>query len=513
MLRLGSQFKRALIFVHRWMGVALCLLFFLWFSSGIAMMYWEYPLVSREDRLAHAAVLDAARIRLSPSEAYARLGANTPPPVEVHLAIFDGRPAYKFGERADQLIVYADTGETQTEFPSEMTRRIAAAWTGQPAISAKEEENVPVDQWTVSEEFAELRPLRKYTWPDGEQVYVSTQTGEVAQYTTRVARLGAYLGPIPHWLYFTPLRRHGARWSAMVIWASGLATALGIIGIALGVSMYSPSKPFRYQGAPSALPYVGWKRWHAILGLIFGVLACTWAFSGMLSMDPFPAWQGERRNTIGARFEQVIGAQSIDLVGFAAKLPPEAVAEAGGGVKEMDLTSFIGSPVYLAHIGPNQTRVVPAHGQASDEFDAEEIRGALEKAALPHMVSQFRAVTRYEAYYLDRRNRLPLPAIFAQLNDPDRSSLYIDPKTARVVESYNQRSRRNRWLYHGLHSIDLPALYAHRPAWDIVVLILMLGGASLSITSLILAWNVLQRKLQSSGRPPAPAEKTVPAAP
>ena len=495
------------------MGVALCLLFFLWFSSGIAMMYWEYPLVSRDDRLAHAAALDAARIRLSPAEAYARLGADTPPPVEARLAMFDGRPAYKFGGHADQLIVYADNGETQTEFPPEMTRRIATAWTGQQGVSAKEEENVPIDQWTVSEEFAELRPLRKYAWPDGEQVYVSTQTGEVAQYTTKASRLGAYLGPIPHWLYFTPLRKRGARWSALVIWASGLATALGIIGIAVGVSMYSPTKRFRYQGAPSALPYVGWKRWHASLGLIFGVLACTWAFSGMLSMDPFPAWQGERRSGVAARFEEAIRAQSIDLAGFAAKLPPEALGEAGAGVKEMEVTSFIGEPVYLAYMGANEIRVVPVHGQASDEFDVGETRSALEKAALPYSVSQVRTVTRYEAYYVDRRNRLPLPVILAQVEDPDRSSLYIDPKTARVVESYNQRSRRNRWLYHGLHSIDLPALYAHRPAWDIVVLTLMLGGASLSITSLILAWKVLRRKVQSSGRPPAPAEKTVPAAP
>jgi hypothetical protein len=26
--------KKTLIFVHRWMGVALCLLFLLWFTSG-----------------------------------------------------------------------------------------------------------------------------------------------------------------------------------------------------------------------------------------------------------------------------------------------------------------------------------------------------------------------------------------------------------------------------------------------------------------------------------------------
>src|SRR5258708_385963 len=54
-------------------------------------------------------------------------------------------------------------------------------------------------QWTVSGQFRALRPLMKYSWPDGEQVYVSTVTGEVAQYTIRSDRIFAHLGPIPHW--------------------------------------------------------------------------------------------------------------------------------------------------------------------------------------------------------------------------------------------------------------------------------------------------------------------------
>jgi hypothetical protein len=82
-----------------------------------------------------------------------------------------------------------------------------------------------------------------------------------------------------------------------------------------------------------------------------------------------------------------------------------------------------------------------------------------------------------------------------QLNDPARSAYYIDPKTARIVQSYNSNSRWNRWLYHGLHSLNLPWLYKYRPAWDIAVILLLLGGASLSVTALILAWNVLWHKL------------------
>jgi hypothetical protein len=54
-------------------------------------------------------------------------------------------------------------------------------------------------------------------------------------------------------------------------------------------------------------------------------------------------------------------------------------------------------------------------------------------------------VTEYESYYLDRHNRLPLPVLFVQLSDREQSKYCVDPKTARIVLSYNSHS--HRWLY------------------------------------------------------------------
>jgi len=88
--------------------------------------------------------------------------------------------------------------------------------------------------------------------------------------------------------------------------------------------------------------------------------------------------------------------------------------------------------------------------------------------------------------------------IAVTLNDAERNRFYIDPKTARVVGTYNSRNWITRWLYHGLHSLDVPWLYNHRPAWDIVVVTFMLGGTALATTSLLLAWRVLGRALTGS---------------
>ena len=37
-------------------------------------------------------------------------------------------------------------------------------------------------------------------------------------------------------------------------------------------------------------------------------------------------------------------------------------------------------------------------------------------------------------------------------------------------------TRLRRWLYQGLHSLDFPFLYYKRPLWDIVVIVLSIGG-------------------------------------
>src|SRR5918993_297979 len=96
MPRPAALLKRSLIFVHRWMGVALSVIFLLWFVSGIVMMYWTFPEVTAADRLERAPTLDAGRIALSAEQAYATLGRDQPP-AGVRLTGFDGRPLYRFG--------------------------------------------------------------------------------------------------------------------------------------------------------------------------------------------------------------------------------------------------------------------------------------------------------------------------------------------------------------------------------------------------------------------------------
>src|SRR5215468_1914697 len=127
---------RFLIFFHRWVGIALCVVFLLWFPSGIGMMYWGFPGVSAEDRLDHSPKLDPAKIVLSPEQAAEKAGIEASP-AQVRLNSFDGRPVYRFGGGGGRggrrgsdagRIIYADTGEEQTAVSPEMLDRMASSW-------------------------------------------------------------------------------------------------------------------------------------------------------------------------------------------------------------------------------------------------------------------------------------------------------------------------------------------------------------------------------------------------
>ena len=228
----------------------------------------------------------------------------------------------------------------------------------------------------------------------------------------------------------------------------------------------------------------------------------------MLSMIPFPALAAgpsEAYKVAGA----LSGGQP-PLFTYSPKPPAQAIHQVAAEirVKEIEFTSFAGEPVYLVRETPKKTRIVPVNFDPAPFYDPDIVATVVARAVNPLEVVEARLVDKYEAYYLDRHGDLPLPALFIRLNDPSKSTFYVDLNTARLVAAYSTVSRWNRWLYHGFHSLDFPWLYRYRPAWDVVVMTLLLAGLGLSVTAVVIAWQVLRGKfgrlkhpLHLSGRP------------
>lgn len=454
------------------MGTAFCALFAWWFVSGIFMMYWDFPAVTEADRLQHARPLNPSRVL-----------RGMPGPGVPSLAIFDGRPAWISGTGARRSITFADDGKRLLVFSPEVNLRTAAEWAGRPAGEAQIEMLTEADQWTVQGSFGALRPLAKYEWPDGQAVYISTRSGEVVQYTTRRSRLFAWLGAIPHWLYFTPLRTNTELWSRVVIWASGLATLAALLGLGVGLAMLSPRKKYRHAGLPTAIPYSGVKRLHTQWGLFFGVLVCTWAFSGMLSMDPIGS-PARGRSSVPAALRSV-----PDLRQFTVQSMADALRKAPGTVL-LTLAVFAGETLYVARDAAGRITVIPVSGEPRAELGADHIVAALKSAG----ESDVRVVREYDFWYRDRLGRKPLPAVLVT-RAAEGMRYYVDPRTAAIVGSYRTNDWVNRWLYHGLHSLDFPLLYRYRPLWDVVMLVLLGGGLVASGTGVVLGFRVLRQRV------------------
>ncbi len=168
-----------------------------------------------------------------------------------------------------------------------------------------------------------------------------------------------------------------------------------------------------------------------------------------------------------------------DMDAYATKDPRDAIQALGNfKPKEIDFTTYGGRTDLYGHkwSGRYQDRACRRHHSIQVRSGGRD--GPCPRGGVVRNSGDLRIMDEYDAYYLDRHGERPLPVIYAELNDASHTRYYIDIKTARVAGTYSSRNWVNRWLYHGLHSLDFPWLYKYRPLWDIVVIFFMAGGTA-----------------------------------
>src|SRR5688572_147403 len=100
------DWRRWLIYIHRWLGIAGSLVFLAWFLSGIVMMYERMPRLTPEERLARLERLDSSRIGIPLTDALERVGTS---PEQIRVGMIGSRPVYRVRAGGDWTTVYADT--------------------------------------------------------------------------------------------------------------------------------------------------------------------------------------------------------------------------------------------------------------------------------------------------------------------------------------------------------------------------------------------------------------------
>ena len=81
--------------------------------------------------------------------------------------------------------------------------------------------------------------------------------------------------------------------------------------------------------------------------------------------------------------------------------------------------------------------------------------------------------------------------------DPHATWVHIDPRTGTVLGRTDTHRRTSRWLFSMLHSWDWLPLLERRPLWDVVLIVLSLGGTALSVTGVVVGWRRLRVKARS----------------
>jgi hypothetical protein len=482
---------RALILLHRWLGVAFCLLFAMWFASGIVMHFVPYPSFTAADRRAGLAPIDLARVKASPSEALA--ASHIGNSARVRLTQRSDGPIYLISSSFVTIALHAaDLSEATVKSP-ELAHAIASDYAMRRQWDAVEV-SVPAlqdyDQWTLSPEPDRYRPLYRVALgdPSDTDLYVSKLTGEVAQATTRRQRTWNYAGSVAHWIYLAALRSHPAAWSRLVWWLSLFALIGAALGACLGILR------IEVRGSRLVSPYAGLHAWHHWLGLGCMLFVLTWIFSGWLSMDDGTLFSTDKpsENEIAA----AAGGADWNTI------PREEAQHLGPQTIEAEWFAF-GGHIYRQQINSSGDR----HLAMADAFAEPAIR---------------------EGAFLDRgmvdaaaRQLAPgcAPADFAKhygiyATTPDRSEARvfrllcgdiwfdIDAANGAIRDRRDTSQRAYRWLFNTLHRLDFPALASRRALRTYLIVTLCGFGFIFSLTGVFIGWRRIRQLPNVPGRLP-----------
>jgi len=475
-----KAFKRWMYLIHRWSGIAGCLLMALWFVSGIVMLYVGLPKLTPWERLAGLPELSAnccTDASVSPG---------------LTLTSIARQPIWLTQDRQPLQIFSATNGEPLAA----ITRELALAEAQRFAPNAKRYYAglIHEDRFSHSGILDAHRPLHliQLAGENPGSLYISSVTGQVVLDAPLSQQRWSYVGAWLHWLYLLRNQSQDPIWRWLVIVLSAVCTLTAISGIVVGLWRFAFRR--RYKNG-SRTPYREfWLRWHHLLGLSFSVFVLTWIFSGLMSMNPIdgllpdypppniPAYQGQAKPLPTALKQPAAIIRALQQSGFAPV--------------ELSWQRLNGEDYVLAVDNKAQTRLVRAsHNgplQVSSHWPVETLLTAAQQLfSAPITASQ--VLHEHDAYYYQRHSEAMmgaeqhrLPALRLDFADGGQTRVYLDMQTGKVAQSFNRVQRLRRWWFFFLHSWDTPALLQSGWLRDFAIIVLSLGGLAVSLSGVVI---------------------------
>lgn len=486
--------KRWLFLAHRWLGIVLSLVIALWFVSGMVMMYVGYPKLTRSERLEASPVIGSAPCCAEPAAFRSGL-PNDASLKTLRLTMVGGQPRLIASAGKNSLIALdAVDGKPIRQVLEADVRSAVGAFA--PDASVDGIERIGEDAFTHSKALDAHRPLYRVvlTHPFLARLYVSSVTGEVIRDVTVTESRWNWIGAWLHWLY--PLRGgiFDAMWADIVIYSAVFSALLTLVGGVVGVMRWRR----RLYPNGSHSPYRHWiLRWHHLSGLIAAFLIFAWVVSGLFSMNPWKMFDSAARRPVDRLIEPSRFAREIDPKAALACFRKNSIE-----VRELEWAR-LGDELHVhARNGSDQVWSLrnPETCHITQDYGVDELLVEARRLMPQANMTTHLVLNNYDwNYYVRAPHTMtgtferPLPVMLVKFDDADRTWLYIDMKSARVVQRSDDHARAKRWLFNFFHSYDWGMLLNHRPAWDLLLILGSLGGLLVSVTGVVMGWRRLCR--------------------
>ncbi|MBX3563547.1 MAG: hypothetical protein KF730_03115 [Sphingomonas sp.] len=477
--------KRWLYLIHRWIGIATCLLLAMWVISGVVMMYVPYPSLTAGERMAGLAPIDWSRVKQLPDPSLRADASGHPRGIVLEQGAQE--PVWRVRTGTGEQVISATTGAALAPIDERAAARIAGQF-GKASVTRV----TPVerDQWTVAGGYDRFRPLWKaeLNGADGRILYVSSVTGAVVQDTLAGERFWNWLGAVPHWLYPTILRQDQPLWRQVVLWTSGFCIVAVVSGMWIGILRARFRR--RYKGG-RITPYRGWQWWHHVLGLTGGTLLTTWIVSGWLSVDPGRWFASPGLSDAGqAAFAGSAMVPAIDWARVGT-LPAASAA------RRMRLIPAAGRMLLVFEHADLTKAVADAATLAPVRFGTGELVRRSALLVPGYAIRSAEILHNADNYWYEAKGSVELPVLRVIFADPAQTWAHISLETGEMLGDIDARRRTYRWLYDGLHRWDMQGFITRRPLWDVWMWLWSIAATIVAVSGVVIGWRRLMPRRQS----------------
>ncbi len=476
--------------MHQITGCVIALFFLMWFVSGLVLIYHPFPRLSEDQLYEKKEVLPSSLPDIQTIERQA--GGKIK---RLHLRQFQQQTLATV-TTADSTFTFCCTDSLAEVKPItfDYLEKTAQDWVNAPIL--KVDTLHERAQWVLYSRYERVLPIYKFYFDDSEkhELFISGKNGDVQQLSTRSERIWAWFGAIPHKLYIPAVRKDLDLWKGFITVGALFCVLASLSGIFVGfyVLMVRHRQTRRWES-----PYR--KRWfylHHVVGLIFSFFLLAWGISGYFSMNRIPQWLIDSEGKYIFSQSSMWGKKSLSLNAY--KLDYRQLKSVYPDLKEVRWTHFRDIPAYEIIAGDQELVIDASTTQVKELYIPQEtVIAGLKHIHGDDVKYDISVLNEYDDYYLSRKHATgyTLPVYKILVDDNISSRYYVNPKTG-YVRYLNNNKMVRKWVFSGIHYLNIKWLIDRPVLWTICIWVLCLGCSFVCLSGAWLGYKYLKRKMK-----------------